>query len=62
MIHASRILVPIKGNPSDTEVLELAGSVRPAVVGLDVAPAGAADPSAQIGISEQAEDLGGELG
>jgi nucleotide-binding universal stress UspA family protein len=24
MIHASRILVPIKGNPSDVEVLELA--------------------------------------
>jgi nucleotide-binding universal stress UspA family protein len=24
MIHASRILVPIKGNPSDAEVLELA--------------------------------------
>ena len=27
MIHASRILVPIKGNPSDVEVLELACEV-----------------------------------
>jgi CIC family chloride channel protein len=27
MIHASRILVPIKGNPSDVEVLELACAI-----------------------------------